>query len=231
MPPALEVHHVDTDSVLDAFDELECPAVAIFQGRSLVFSYVGPDVKDASAKLEKQLINIQKSGSEAVHTLRIYLDCEDRKAITYKTSDNGSFNFRLNEPGPYKRRGQYADGPSLTERVMGIEGKLDQLINDEGEGEEITGEPVGLIGQVMEVIKNPEAMTGIMQIIGGIREMFAGKPIPVLSGLPGDNSDPIAILTQYDPDILNDLKLLARLAQKDKAQFDSLIRMLRSMNL
>ena len=229
---SITIHQTDIDGVLDAFESLECPAVSIFDGRSQVWSYIGPDIADTSVNLEKYLKGIEGSGDHTAYTLKIYLDCIDRKNITSKTQDNGSFNFRLNEPGVNSRR-RDKDGnetPTLTARVMGIEAKIDQLLAED-EGEEVTGQPVGFIGQVMEIVKNPEAMSGIMQIVAGVREMFTAKAIPVLSGLPGEPTDPIAVLSQYDPDIMEDLRRLARLAQKDKAQFDGLIRMLRSMNL
>lgn len=111
-------------------------------------------------------------------------------------------------------------------RLSAIEQKLTETDDDEPEANDTQN----VIGQI---IQNP----AIMNVIQGLIMRAVDKLIPVnaaanagIAGMPED-SDKLAtaleILKNADPQLENDLMLLAQLAVNDPAQFQFLLKMLR----
>ncbi len=163
------------ENALQAYVNKDVACWSIWQGKQMLDK--GKDAETLRAFLEL----LEASDSEAIYTVRVYEDIEDPKKIKSTTADDGSFNFRLNEPNqlPVKfrggyERGGYGKGNSLEERFEELEEKISGFIdaqtNPPANPEEDT-----LQGALIGLLKDPDKL---------------GKFIDVTKNLLGQNVQP-----------------------------------------
>ena len=226
MPQAQAIQYRTLDSVLSAFDREEIPSYGIFQGRYLISAGVFDTVESAKEALADTLKSLQDEGSTAIYTLKTYCDVDKRSQITDKAPANSSCNFRLNDPYSVKKAVNGEGSITLTDRVKSMEEKIGSLVDAlEYDGEEDEPAEPMIIG----LLSNEKFIAGVSAILGQLKNVFMPQiqGIGSAGNLQGD-FDPMPILMQADPDLLNDLRRLARIAQTDPQKFQGLLAMLRS---
>lgn len=103
---------------------------------------------------------------------------------------------------------------------------IEQKISNDDQGEEIEEKPQGLAG----IVNNPEFQSMIVQYIGAIvdRVLPIKKQAVAINGFDDNKLDQaIEILKKHDPQLEDDLLILANMAETNPGQFKFLLSMLR----
>lgn len=230
------------DMVLEAFDQRNIEAWALWQGKQFIGKGIGRE------PLEWWLVNLQKMHSTAVYTLKVFEDIKDEKCIKEKTECDGSFNFRLFEPGDigaingYYREGAGFMPPAVQKALQEQDAKIDRivaLLEDQADDEE--PEPVGALGVIGQLLQEPEKLEKLIRV--GKALLGVGDPVPARVGsvnrlegaaeekTVGEDSvyrmaSALDILEKHDPDFVAHLEKLAGIAEQKPDQFKNLIAML-----
>lgn len=236
------VHFRGRGVAIQAFENRNSKAWALFTGKQFLASFVAADTDSAAAALDQYLDLMDQPGNVAVYTLKVYDDIPADGKIKSNTADDGSFNFRLHEPsGSQATPG--ISGASGNWEMMQLLKKMDARIDelekplpDDKEPEE-----KNLIGQIKGFLEIP----GMQALISGLVQKLTGSssPAPALGTAPGaaapivnqdTDSDPEVLeygtaLEAYKiirnsgmPNILQVLQRLAYIAQTDQEKFKSL---------
>lgn len=183
------------DDVIDMFAQHGKPYFSLWEGKNnLIFSFDQDDEAAAEQALRDNLMYIQRGGSNAVYTVRVY---NDGNNITNQKAYRGSIPFRfepqqgytkdgnviiLQQPGAQAPAANVGAGPA----VSTVEQKLDRLIelmllqqqqqmedqdddddDDDEEVEETELEKVERIGSIVNTV-----LTTASPIIEGILSRF-----------------------------------------------------------
>src|SRR5690242_19337422 len=136
------VQFKNRNSVLDAYSDRDVKAWSIWQGKQFMFKGWGLE------ELEPVIDLLGDGGTNAIYTLRVYEDLEDKKQIKSNSVDDGSFNFRLNDERQEITNGQYwknDNRENILDKLNRIEARL-----DEEETEVKTNKSLGKIGDILE---------------------------------------------------------------------------------
>jgi hypothetical protein len=164
------------ENALQAYVNKDVSCWSIWQGKQMLDK--GQDAETLRAFLEL----LEASNSEAIYTVRVYEDITDPKKIKSGTQDDGSFNFRLNEPNqlpaPYRvgnyDRGNFRRGESLEDRFAELEDKISGFIESHTTAPAVPEEDT-LQGAFIGLLKDPDKL---------------GKFIDVTKNLLGQSSQP-----------------------------------------
>jgi len=144
-------------------------------------------------------------------------------AVKFVTSNPDQIQEYIN--GYNERQQNYVGNynNAIMSRLEAIEKKI---VKDDEEEDDDEPQPQGLAG----LINNPDFQTMIVGYIGQIidRVLPVKKETVAIHGFEDNKLDQaLTILKKHDPELENDLMLLAEMAEKNPGQFKFLISMLR----
>jgi hypothetical protein len=229
----------DAENTLAAFQNRNVEVWSIWQNKQFMFK--GKGISELTAILDL-LIN---NAANCVYTLKVYEDLDTDKGLKNNTPDDGSFNFRLNDPAQGLTQTQFnqynsskANESLLLSKLSAIEERLNLL----DEAEEKEPNKLGFIGDILE---HPVLAPIVPVLIQKVLEIVVGKTEPAklipmkdpnqrymgtsINGIPGvlepaqDLTQTISKLQGYDPNLLEHLKKLLAIAEKDINTFNLII--------
>jgi len=229
------------EQVMEAAENLNCPAWGIFISRALFTKYEGSDMSESLQLLSKNLEALGRSGTTGIYTIKFF-EADPGKAIKINertVCDGGSFNFKLIEPEEREIKliansSQYGIIAEMKKKIDDLEKKLEQA----EEYEEPEAQSIGAI--VMDLIKNPDQL-GQLVNIGRAALGLPIQSIPASIGaLPSSPavmmeqkekdlerlSDAIDTLEKSDPRLVDHLEKLAKMATDNPDQFRATVSML-----
>ena len=139
-------------------------------------------------------------------------------SVKFVTNTNDEINEYVN--GYRERIGNYNN--AILSRLEAIE----QKISNDDQDDDAQPEPQGLSG----IVNNPEFQSMIVQYIGAIvdRVLPIKKQSVAINGFEDNKLDQaLTILKKHDPELENDLMILADMAENNPGQFKFLLSMLR----
>lgn len=222
-----------TKAVLEAYDNNDVAAWAIFESKRMMVKHTDRDF------LEAYLKNLQECGTNATYTLKVYEDVTDRKQIKENTPCDGSFNFKVFTFDEYENVREDSAPIQRYKGVMAqeireIKEQLQQVLSERTNEEPPSR--LGIIGEIMEsplgpyvgqIIQNWLAPAGrtLSAAVGNLpASSTAGN-----GGTSGSLQDTINSLRQYDPRINEHLAKLLKIATDDLPSFQFLIKTLDQM--
>ncbi len=195
------------EPVLQAYSDRDVEAWSLWQGKQFLTKGIGSD------PLNQFLGILHESRSQAIYTLKVYEDfttADDLKKIKSNTADDGSFNFRLNEPnenGMLYTSGTgngYPNGNySLLKRFEALEDKIGALL-DPGEEEEPEEEKPDLMGAVIGLLQNPDKLEKIINLGKTIfapqdQSAFVGANVHRIGTAIGNNNPSASLSPSSQP--------------------------------
>lgn len=224
------VHFWGIENVAEAFTNKGLPYFAVISGKKII--HKNQEIEDINEAAENltSFLNMLNSASSDIYTLNIY-EQVPAGGIKSNTAEDYGLNFKLNDlPLPaskyFEAREQTkADRQNkwdeLFSRISAIEQKLQEEDEDEEEEEDNS-----INGVFNSLLAKPEVQGAILNFVGNMFTPQTKKP-GAIAGVPGSLEDSITILKKYDPNLEEDLKLLADMAVNNTAQFNFLLTMLR----
>lgn len=170
------VHYVGRDMAVRAFENRKVSNWALFNNKQFLASCVGSNVDDAATQLDAFLDMMDRPGMIAVLTVKVYEDLKPGDKIKSNTPDDGSFNFRLQDPAP----GAAVSGSignmnyGLMEILKKMDARLDKLESAEPEPVEEVAPVQKYIGMVKDVMEIP----GVRDIISGVLGSLVNRVPP-----------------------------------------------------
>jgi hypothetical protein len=226
------------DQVCEAFEHNGIPFWAVWNGSNCLCA--NDEVSDISAATDllRDFLSRLSPATNNTYHLKIYRDVPEG-GITEKTVPSRGAGFRLFElpGGPLEymqskwakknetlQIASSANNEIMT-RLAAIEQKLSEPEEEEEEEEE--EKPEGIMGVINGLAQKPEIQAAIIAWVGKI--LTPPGKIAAVGSVPGDGSldDSLAILKKADPQLENDLALLAKMATENPGQFNFLLSMLR----
>lgn len=229
---ASSIQFRDSEAVLAAYLNRNCPAWGLFQGKQFMFKYEGSTVQEGEAALTEVLDMLGNGSTNAIYTLKVYEDFSGKK-IKENTPCDGSFNFRLNDENQVITNSQassFKKQDLILEKLAVLEARMDSE-NEEEEEEDETEKALGKIGSYI----NHPVVAMIAQAL------FPGTKLPALApAAPGQTlgnvpaaatpdqqiEQALEILKQRDPKLHEHLGKLAAMAVHQPANFEFLIKTL-----
>lgn len=221
-----------TDKALQYYQEEGTPIFALYEGAAkdpVCHNLKGKfdDIED-SMELIKKYFNYITPDPRTKYVIKFWDERPqfDAKGKLTSTPD-GSLRFITNNDeevaeyinGYQQRVGSYNN--EILSRLSAIETKM-----NEPDEEEEEHKPDLISG----IISNPEIQNMIVGYIGMIVDrLIPLKKTVAINGVTDNNKMQIAleILQRHDPELDNDLFLLATMAENDPGQFEFLLKMLR----
>lgn len=231
----VSVQFVGLNEVLRAYDNKDCVNWAVWQGKNLNFSYPGSDAQESRAELEEWLKMLSRRSSEdqyptqAVYTLKFYEDWKGNK-ITAQTAEHSAFNFRLTDPADRlpARAGSIAGVDVLVEELRTIKTDIAAL-KEQAKTPATVGGPEPL--ETWEKILDHPITMGLVGKMFGIDVPGLLAADAKLSGIPetAGMQEVIDELLKHDPDLLDHLKKLIRIAEHQPSTFRTIVGMIDKM--
>jgi hypothetical protein len=164
------------DEVVEAYEEYAIDCWAICEGKDLIRT------GDDGEVLRACLTRLQKHGSAATYTLRVYRNVDDATVITPKTEYSACFKFKLTEGGSVSGVTRYGGVDPLTARLQGVVAEevgkvLDRKLGRDDDDDKPASFMDGLIGLVNQPDK-------LIETIRGLQGMFVPRDITGSSALP-----------------------------------------------
>lgn len=213
-------------NVLSAYNHRGIEVWGIFNGKNLITSGQTAD------ELDNFLGLLEPGGSAAPYILKVYRD-QDADDITDKTECNGSFTFKLTDPG-YNATRLGGTDPSISERLGILEKMVVGAYKEEPEEDDENKEDIMSI--IMGYLKEPQKLALVINAVRGFAtNAIAPVPAAVGSVTPGANNTEenlqrlsVALdkLERADPKIVEHLEALADIAEKKPPTFKMLLTML-----
>lgn len=246
------------EPVLEAYGNASCPRFSLWTGKLLLLKYDGwkddefvkPSMEEGLQTLNNYL-NAMYQGSTAIYTLKLYEDMTDKQKITPSTEYSTAFNFKVNESlgqqGMGVVRQPYGVMAELQKTNQRIDALIEAMNNDDEEEDEpeekksfvntITG---GLIADNQEVkelidlckslfapqqpIQSTPATVGNVQRVSEI-----SSDVETGSDRLNRINKAVQVLEQLDPNFVDNLEILAKVAQRDPQQFKQFLMILKSL--
>jgi len=224
--PVKSVQFREAEDILQAYQENNVPAFAIFHNDSLIHKFLGDGLDEGCELLAKWLAKLENSA--AIYTLKIYEQLPDKGSIRSNTPYDGSFNFRFRE---YDATGSSSKAdPKILELLTRMDARLTELEEDE---EEEDNKP-GALGFVTQLLEVPEIKNIALGVISGILQNVVGSlKLPQPAAVGNVTTDPLqealSILAKNDPKIIEHLQKLAALSEQNKPMFKMLLTTLDGM--
>lgn len=189
-------------SVVRAYENMQCAAWSMLQGKQFLFKYEGDDLAQGGQELEQLLQSVEgHSSTEAIYTLRVYDETSLQRSKTgpnkgkakiyIDTPFDGSFNFRLTEGDERSEagRGGYR---VLSDRMDKMEELIKAAIakrNDQDDQDD-TEEMGGLAGVVKQLTDMPEIKAAIAGKVVQLMDRFLGNgPVQPLARIAGPDAN------------------------------------------
>lgn len=227
------------ESIMQAAENLNCPAWGIFIDRGLFSKYEGDDIAASQELLRRNLEALQEGGTTAIYLLKFF---ESEKGQAVKINDRtvcncGSFRFKLIEPEEREARmignsSQYGIIKQMNDEIAALK----QQLSEKEEEQEAEDNSIG--GLVMGLLKNPEQLGQIVNVgraLLGLPVQQLPAPPATIGALPAiyDNeanverlSAAIDTLEKNDARLIDHLEKLAKMATDSPDQFKTLLSML-----
>ncbi len=247
---AIGVQYFGIDSVLEAANNFQCPAWAIFIRSSLFMKYEGDNMAESIQMLEKCLTSLEPSGTDAVYTIKFFEN--EGKAIKINEKSvctAGSFNFKLTDPAirEQQRLGYVAQSSGILNQVTQRMDKLEELFikfmeQTEPEPED-EPETVGTV--LIDALKNPEHLMSLINagkmllgfpiqekvtphVIGNVNNAAAQQqqPMEYDESMIQRLQTAVNTLEKNDPKLVEHLEKLASMSENDRGTFQFLLSML-----
>jgi len=229
--------HIRPEFVLEdlpaLMQENECTGYRIRDGKAVVCSFVSDDDQEALNSLISDLQRLIKNRSLVVYTLEGYKYVKDKLESIF------TINFKVYEAQPVYAQQYNPQAVTAAVTKDDIREIVSEIINAQDVDEEEAVENRGIIGEVVDLIKDEQSRSAIIAAISGIisaiRNNMGNRALPIaVNGLREDGMDAelmkvINELKGYDVDLLNDLKRLLILAKNNTSTFDYLLSSLRKI--
>ena len=215
------------DAVLKAVEYRKIAAWSFWSGRQLLHKYEGSDLSESVTHLDEFLDMIEE-GTNAVYTLKFHEELKGGK-ITDKTPCDGSFNFRLNSDNQELNVGQYRQITSqnaILSELKALREDMDK-IKEGGEDEEESDPMDRVIGRIID---HPMTSAVLSKILGIDPPQSLGK-VGAIPGVSQSIDDSLKILKQHDPDIIEHLAKLSKIAEHRPKDFRFLLSMLDQISI
>jgi hypothetical protein len=242
------------NQVVKAFTNIGEKAWAIDYGRQQLHKCVGTDPQDAAAQLDDVLKIFQEANSQTSYTLRIFCEIDNVSKIKPSTEPDYSYNLTLfnddDERSPaMNRRDYYLE--KMIDRLDQLEAKIAvREEEDVGEQEGVGDLPLTpaqtLINHLNKILDLPAVQNKIGEITCGFFDKLF-KPGPMnkaTAGAIGSTPDQpitdisqadiekinnaVQILAHIDPNLGDNLTMLATIAQNNPKKYQSLAGMLKT---
>lgn len=223
---------IGKEAVLSRFSKFDADTWALLQGKQFIASGSGSD------ELKDWLVDFEETGSTAAFTLRVY-EGEAPTSNQIGRDFIGSINFKLIDT--YEGAGIAGHSNKLSQRIEGLEKKLDALMEDDDDEEDLNSVIMGWLSE-------PEKLG---QVVGAIKQLLGSAPIQsiavveptggqAISGA-GSNPEPLTeaqlirlskaldILGKHDHKIVDHLDKLAALAQDSPLIFQGILAKLEAL--
>lgn len=221
-----------TDKALDYFSNEGNHICALYEGagKDPVWSNVKGKYDDIDECIEKlkyyfdgitpdpKTIYVLKWWDEKPELNKGKISSSADGSVKFVTNTNDEINEYVN--GYRERIGNYNN--AILSRLEAIE----QKISNDDQDDDVQPEPQGLSG----IVNNPEFQSMIVQYIGAIvdRVLPIKKQSVAINGFDDNKLDQaLTILKKHDPELENDLMILADMAENNPGQFKFLLSMLR----
>jgi hypothetical protein len=233
------------EQVMQAAENMDCPAWAIFIMRDLFTKFEENDPVGSLKMLEQAIDTLMINQSEALHKLKFYEipEGKDRIKINERTvCDAGSFTFKLVDP-EVRQANQlgyiHSQANLISEKKIW---NLEQQLKDK-EAELKAREYPQSIGDIAkDYLQRPDELKQIIDIgrallgfpvlnipagsIGAVRSGAAPQLTEQQEHDLDDLEGAIDMLQKHDPKIVAHLKKLAQLAEEKPDTFKGMISML-----
>lgn len=208
---AASVQFKGLECVVKAFENRGVDTFSIFQAKQFMFKGDGVD------ELSEILKSLENSGTSAVYTLKIYEKTLSDK-VKNNTSDDGSFNFKLNENdseryGVPAKSHPGSNGSYLLSRLDELENKIGAaLAKDEEEEDE----------------EEEKELSQMEKILIPIMPVLIEKVMMFFSQNPGGQqmngiSESVAKLSNRVPDLNDKIEKLSKMADENPELFENLM--------
>lgn len=234
---ALPVQFYGVDEVLQAAENLKCPAWAVFWGGTNLFSkYEGNDQQESLATLNNTLEILSNSASSARYKIKFFEPDGKPIKINEKTVCNGgSFTFVLTDSEEREskllgRSSQFGVIGQLQQKISDLEKKLQEAEEVEEEPESIGTIFLDLLknpGQLVQLVNVGRSLVGLpVQNLGAIGSIDTAQ-IPENIAAKADRLDNALVeLEKSDPRLIEHLEKLAQMARENPDQFKATVSML-----
>jgi len=235
---------VGSDGVVSWYEELadkDAPYYSVWFGKQLRFTYDGDDIEEGAELLRKNLEMVTKQQNSSLLTIKLHK--EKNRYVNDKTPYNAAIEFRCI---PIEE-----DQVAYASLPRGIIGQLQQQIKDLKE--EKNAGPKGIMGYLEPMLENPEVQSMLAGMAAGVFQKVMGIFTPggqpgalpashgqaqgaAMAGVQDPNEQEAdkldgALLTleKADPEIIDDLARLAKIANDKPEVFKLLLTQLRTM--
>jgi hypothetical protein len=247
---------VGAEPVLAWYDEnAKVPFYSLWNGKQLVGSWNEDNQAAARDNLEKNLKLFEDNNISEVFTLKLHPQADKSGFVTDKTPVYYSLNFRPSEfslnPQMSGTPGQmvFQNNPGMQTMLEEIRAMRSEINAIKAESEfDTDNDPPGIGGLFDKLMQIPGVEQQVAPYIGGILQKifpgvapaapvpgiypFPGNQVGAIAGLPSEQEEKIDqaidILEKHDPQLGDDLLKLAAIAQRDPAQFNVLLSVLRN---
>lgn len=234
---------VGADGVVSWYEELadkDTPYYSVWLGKQLRFTYDGDDIEEGAELLKKNLEMVSRQRNSSLLTIKLHK--EKNRYVNDKTPYNAAIEFRC---VPIEE-----DEVAYASLPKGIIGQLQQQIKDLKE--EKNAAPKGIMGYLEPMLENPEVQAMLAGMAAGVFQKVMGifapggqpgalptshpQPAAAMAGVQDPNEteaekldEALLNLEKADPEIIDDLARLAKLATDKPDVFKLLVTQLRSM--
>jgi hypothetical protein len=245
------------ENILAYFDTFgQTPFYSLWKKQYLIYSYPKDDAQEGREKFEEALEMYETAGNRDVLILKFHPTIPEGGFITNKTPFVSSMFFRVcpYDPAAYRPHNFPGGNPNVVpyvsndmkevkELLTGMDSRITAMEDSGGADEPST------MGQIQEFISNP-VIAGLIDKLSGIviSQIAPGQRMPgQIAGVPSQVADrpplesdaarqqkmeaALQVLIDTDPQLDDDLSILANLAQKKPDQFSMLLGMLRSYKI
>lgn len=230
------------EDLADKMRKHDCNAFRILSGKSVIHWAVSTDSEGAIEALLEEVERMKRNKTPAIYELhgcRVMEDDDDFRE--WSPSFEVTFSVWNREDVYYKPVQGYQQNSISKEDLRDAVVEAVNLIR-EREDTEVDNEDKGVLGYVVDAIKDEstrQAIVGLVgSLIGTIKNAFMNQSQGFMQinghvgSLPESDFDKvIKDLLVFDPDLLNDLKRLLNLANNNKATFDYVLTQLRQLPL
>jgi len=226
--------------VIEAFENRDIEAWAIFQGKELLIKGIG------SAAFTEFIEMLSRGSTNAIYTVRVYEDITDAKQIKSNTPNDGGFNFRLNEDNQLITAAQYGRMGSmgnLLSEVQALKKEIQEMREEEEEEPEEKPHNLGMMG---DILAHPAIAPVVPLLVNSIVSNILKVPVQAIpaqqsttaTNLAGVTTDERALghtavdnLLKHHPKIGTLLTKFVRLAEADKNTFNTLMSTFEAMQI
>lgn len=237
------------DQVLEAYEMNDMSSWSIWNGPDLMFASESDDIDSGADLLKQSIAMLQKGGSDAAYTLKVYKDPPGE--IKSNTPYSRAFKFAL-----FDGEGSRSPQATRTNNVLGaINDRFQEMqtaildrvlakIDHEDEEDAKPEKAPGLMGVINGMLENPQIQMLVANKLGALITGWLGIPSgpQAVAGIePSANNEPppplsedqetkidqaLEILAARDPELGDHLLKIAAIARDTPGKYQMYITML-----